>query len=137
MYLSALVELGLVLFLLTMVINALAQLLILVTTKKGVGKVMISRSTRRHAINNIMLTTSGVCAFLTVSTLFVILAYLVYNGGKSVNLDFFTKLPLAPGRDGRRHGQCHRWQRRNRAARYAHRTSDRFFFRRISGRIRR
>jgi phosphate transport system permease protein len=34
-YLSALVELGLVLFVLTMVINGLAQLLILVTTKKG------------------------------------------------------------------------------------------------------
>jgi phosphate transport system permease protein len=37
-YLSALVELGLVLFLLTMVINALAQLLILVTTKKASAK---------------------------------------------------------------------------------------------------
>ncbi|HVW84750.1 MAG TPA: phosphate ABC transporter permease subunit PstC [Bryobacteraceae bacterium] len=34
-YLSALVELGLVLFVLTMVINALAQLLIVVTTRKG------------------------------------------------------------------------------------------------------
>ena len=34
-YLSALVELGLVLFVLTMAINGLAQLLILVTTKKG------------------------------------------------------------------------------------------------------
>jgi phosphate transport system permease protein len=37
-YLSALVELGLVLFVLTMVINGLAQLLILVTTKKGSAK---------------------------------------------------------------------------------------------------
>jgi phosphate transport system permease protein len=34
-YPSALVELGLVLFVLTMVINALAQLLIIVTTGKG------------------------------------------------------------------------------------------------------
>ena len=41
-----------------------------------------------------MLTLTGVCAFVTVSTLFVILAYLVYNGGKSVDLNFFTKLPL-------------------------------------------
>jgi phosphate transport system permease protein len=48
----------------------------------------------------VMLSLSGVCAFLTVSTLFVILAYLVYNGGKSVNLDFFTKLPTAPGQPG-------------------------------------
>lgn len=37
-YLAALVELGLVLFALTMVINALAQLLIVVTTKKGTAK---------------------------------------------------------------------------------------------------
>jgi phosphate transport system permease protein len=37
-YLSALVELGLVLFLLTIVINALAQLLIFVTTKRGTAR---------------------------------------------------------------------------------------------------
>ena len=37
-YTSALVELGLVLFVLTMTINGLAQLLILITTKKGSGK---------------------------------------------------------------------------------------------------
>lgn len=37
-YLSSLVELGLVLFALTMVINGLAQLLIVVTTKKGSAK---------------------------------------------------------------------------------------------------
>lgn len=37
-YLAALVELGLVLFVLTMVINGLAQVLILVTTKKGSAK---------------------------------------------------------------------------------------------------
>jgi phosphate transport system permease protein len=61
---------------------------------------MISRRTWRNAVNNIMLTASGVCAFLTVSSLFFILAYLVYNGGKSVSLDFFTKLPRAPGQLG-------------------------------------
>jgi phosphate transport system permease protein len=37
LYLSALIELGLVLFLLTFVLNGLARLLILVTTKKGSG----------------------------------------------------------------------------------------------------
>jgi len=61
---------------------------------------MTSRNQRRNIVNNVMLTSTGVCAFITVSTLFLILAYLVYNGGKSVNLDFFTKLPLAPGQDG-------------------------------------
>ena len=47
-----------------------------------------------------MLSLSGVCAFLTVSTLFVILGYLLYNGGKSVNLDFFTQLPRPTGETG-------------------------------------
>jgi phosphate transport system permease protein len=61
---------------------------------------MTSRNSRRNAVNNFMLTLCGVCAVLTVSTLFVILAYLIYNGGKSVNLDFFTKLPLPPGQIG-------------------------------------
>jgi phosphate transport system permease protein len=38
MYPSALVELGLVLFVLTMIVNALAQLMIAVTTRKGSAK---------------------------------------------------------------------------------------------------
>jgi phosphate transport system permease protein len=61
---------------------------------------MTSRNLRRAAINNTMLTLCGVCAFLTVSTLFLILGYLVYNGGKSLNWDFFTKLPLSPSEEG-------------------------------------
>ncbi|HEX4274921.1 MAG TPA: phosphate ABC transporter permease PstA [Bryobacteraceae bacterium] len=61
---------------------------------------MTSRNARRNAVNNVMLTLCGLCAALTVSTLFVILAYLVYNGGKSVNVAFFTKLPLPPGQLG-------------------------------------
>jgi phosphate transport system permease protein len=38
LYLSALIELGLVLFLITMIINAGARLLIIATTKKGSGR---------------------------------------------------------------------------------------------------
>lgn len=60
----------------------------------------MSRNLRRKILNNVMLSMTGVCAVFTVSTLFVILAYLVYNGGKSVDLNFFTKLPLSPGEDG-------------------------------------
>src|SRR5580704_1625832 len=60
----------------------------------------MTRNTRRNAFNNVMLTLCGLCAVLTVSTLFLILGYLVYNGGKSVDLDFFTKLPLGPGENG-------------------------------------
>lgn len=61
---------------------------------------MTSRNKRRNAVNNVMLGLCAACAVLTVSTLFVILGFLVYNGGKSVDLNFFTKLPLPPGKDG-------------------------------------
>jgi phosphate transport system permease protein len=61
---------------------------------------MTVRNIYRKSLNNVMLTLTGVCAFLTVATLFIILAYLVYNGGKSVDLDFFTKLPRGTGETG-------------------------------------
>jgi len=61
---------------------------------------MTVRNRRRQAINAIMLVLSGLCAFATSSVLFLVLGYLVYNGGKSVDLNFFTQLPLAPGQEG-------------------------------------
>lgn len=59
-----------------------------------------ARTRRRYAVNNLMLSLTGLCTFLTVSVLFLILGYLVYNGGKSLDWDFFTKLPLPPGENG-------------------------------------
>jgi phosphate transport system permease protein len=41
-----------------------------------------------------------VCAVLTVSVLFFILGYLVYYGGKSLSLSFFTQLPAPVGQTG-------------------------------------
>jgi len=61
---------------------------------------MTDRRTRRNTLNNIMLTLTGVCTFLTVSVLFLILGFLVYNGWRSVDWNFFTKLPLSPGELG-------------------------------------
>ncbi len=61
---------------------------------------MTFRNFRRKAMNNVMLSITGVFAFITVSSLFLILAYLVYNGGKSVDLDFFTQLPKSTGEIG-------------------------------------
>lgn len=61
---------------------------------------MTSRDSRRQAVNNVMLTLTGVCAIITVSTLFLILAYLIYNGGKSLNPAFFTHLPAGEGESG-------------------------------------
>lgn len=60
----------------------------------------MNRLAYRKAVNYVMLTATGVCTFITVSSLFVILGYLLYNGGKSVDWNFFTKLPLPPGEIG-------------------------------------
>src|SRR5690349_22710683 len=54
----------------------------------------------RKLVSGIMLTLTGVCAFVTVSALFCILGYLVIHGGRSVNWDFFTKLPVPVGETG-------------------------------------
>lgn len=54
----------------------------------------------RKSLNGVMLTLTGVAAFAVVSVLFLILGYLIYNGGKSLNWDFFTKLPKPVGETG-------------------------------------
>jgi phosphate transport system permease protein len=61
---------------------------------------MIDRVARRNIVNNVMLTLTGVCTLITVSVLFLILGFLVYNGWRSLDLNFFTKLPLSPGEAG-------------------------------------
>lgn len=54
----------------------------------------------RKSLNALMLTLTGIAAFSVVSVLFLILGYLVYNGGKSVNWAFFTQLPKPVGETG-------------------------------------
>jgi phosphate transport system permease protein len=54
----------------------------------------------RKFVSNFMLTITGLCALVAVSVLFLILGYLVYNGGVSVNWNFFTKLPAPVGETG-------------------------------------
>ena len=62
---------------------------------------MISGRLRwRKFVSNIMLAMTGVCAFVSVLVLFFILGYLVFNGGTSINWDFFTKLPKPVGEVG-------------------------------------
>jgi phosphate transport system permease protein len=43
---------------------------------------------------------TGVAAFAVVSVLFLILGYLIINGGRSLNWDFFTQLPKPVGETG-------------------------------------
>jgi len=47
-----------------------------------------------------MLALTGVCAAITVSALFIILGYLIFNGYRSLSLKFFTNLPAPPGETG-------------------------------------
>lgn len=54
----------------------------------------------RKYLNVAMLTLTGVAAFGVVSVLFLILGYLVWNGGKSLSWNFFTKLPVPVGETG-------------------------------------
>lgn len=54
----------------------------------------------RKSVNVVALTLTGVAALAVVSILFLILGYLIYNGGKSLNWDFFTKLPKPVGETG-------------------------------------
>lgn len=47
-----------------------------------------------------MMTLTGLCAVLTISILFAILGFLVYNGFSSVDWAFLTQLPKPPGESG-------------------------------------
>src|SRR5205085_766168 len=54
----------------------------------------------RKFVSGFMLTMTGICAVVAVSALFLILGYLVFHGGASVNWNFFTKLPVPVGETG-------------------------------------
>jgi phosphate transport system permease protein len=61
---------------------------------------MMEISRKRRIINAAMLSLSGVCTVLVIGVLFFILGYLLWNGARSLNLDFFTKLPKPSGERG-------------------------------------
>ena len=58
------------------------------------------RITWRKSLNFVMLTLTGVAALAVVSVLFLILGYLVWNGGASLSWKFFTQLPKPVGESG-------------------------------------
>jgi phosphate transport system permease protein len=61
---------------------------------------MMTRTQRRNTVNTVMLALTGVCTVLTVSVLFLILGFLVWNGWRSLDWNFFTQLPKSPGETG-------------------------------------
>ena len=73
--------------------------------------------TWRKTVNAVMLTLTGVCTLVDglgcCSSSWDICSM---HGGRSLNWDFFTKLPDAGRRNRRRYGQCHRGQRQAAAA---------------------
>ncbi|HEY2645326.1 MAG TPA: phosphate ABC transporter permease PstA [Candidatus Acidoferrales bacterium] len=61
---------------------------------------MNARLAWRKSLNVVMLSLTGLCAVATVSALFFILGYLVWNGGKDLSWSFFTHLPAPVGEVG-------------------------------------
>jgi phosphate transport system permease protein len=61
---------------------------------------MMHRTARRNSVNNVMLALTGLCTVLTVSVLFLILGFLLWNGWRSLDWNFFTRLPQAAGQTG-------------------------------------
>jgi phosphate transport system permease protein len=55
---------------------------------------------RRKIVNAVMFSITGACAAIAVSTLFFILGYLVWYGGRSINWNFFVSLPAPAGEGG-------------------------------------
>jgi len=58
------------------------------------------RTVWRKSVNAVMLSLTGLCTLLTVSVLFFILGYLIWNGAGAINWAFFTKLPTPVGETG-------------------------------------
>jgi phosphate transport system permease protein len=127
---SALIELSLILFVLTIVMNSLARLLIWRVGQVRAGRSPLAalaarllgrgsrpssrttegskpetrvplRSSRRAAlVNHAMTGVLGLCLVLTCIPLFLILGYITYRGAGALSGDFFTRLPRPQGESG-------------------------------------
>ena len=54
----------------------------------------------RRVVSAVMLSLSGICTLLVIAVLFFILGYLFVHGIKSLDFNFFTKLPKPSGETG-------------------------------------
>jgi phosphate transport system permease protein len=120
---SALVGLGLLLFVVTAAVNVAARWLIARASsakrRRGLfDRLFHSRAHVTHVngeaplpslpppsiwnqrINAIMTWVLGGCLFITILPLFLILGYIAVRGTMALNWDFFTKLPAPPGESG-------------------------------------
>ncbi len=116
LYLSALIELGLVLFALTIVINGVARLLVMSTDRKGNSDAPASIAPRKPS-NAMMLTLTGaVHACSRRGSCSSSSATCSCTARKSLSLELLHQAADAGRRDRRRHGQRHRGQRQAAAA---------------------
>ena len=117
---GALIELGLLLFGVTVLMNVAARLLIWRVGRPRKGPSLWSRlrggappappppagrapvnSRRAAAVNRLMTGALALCLVLTCVPLFLILGYITYRGAGAVNLEFFTQLPTQQGDEHR------------------------------------
>src|SRR5579883_143931 len=117
---SALIEMSLFLFVLTILMNSLARVLIWSVgrpARKGVRNRFLCSLVQRSKVirepkrerkrfltpsvaNHLMTGVLGLCLVLTCIPLFLILGYITYRGAGSLSWDFFTKLPRPQGEAG-------------------------------------
>jgi phosphate transport system permease protein len=111
LYLSALTELGLVLLLVSVLVNSIARTLLRrVKSKRRMAgrwenKLVSRLSGPIHLdsggmVSRIMPIVLGCCFGLTVVPLFLILGYLLYRGAGSLSWQFFVNLPAPVGETG-------------------------------------
>jgi phosphate transport system permease protein len=60
----------------------------------------MKRANRRKLINGVMLSLTGLLTALALVPLFWIIGYVIIQGGKNINLDFFIHLPTPMGISG-------------------------------------
>ncbi|MFQ3649757.1 MAG: phosphate ABC transporter permease subunit PstC [Gemmataceae bacterium] len=119
---SVLVELGLILLLVTVLINSLARWLLSQVGQIGPWLSFGQSATLEVAttepskpwsavlprmwwlsaegVNRIMTVTLGCCVVFTMALLILILGYLTYKGVSALNWEFFTQLPVPPTETG-------------------------------------
>ena len=120
LYLHALVEIGLVLFIITLIVNALSRLLIWSMARSADGRApsrgagaggggMMPRHAGARLLSSLVRRLLRRCRCCSRWCRWrSILFFVVSQGIQALNLDFFTHMPKPVGEAGRRHGQRHR-----------------------------
>ena len=112
LYLHALIEIGLVLFIITLIVNALSRLLIWSMARRGEGARRrrvaagrgggrMSRTARRKLLSSLFVGVLRGCRCCSRSCRWrFVLFFVVSQGIQALNLDFFTQMPKPVGEAG-------------------------------------